>query len=754
MKSWGRLAGIGLAAALLPAAMWWVGVMACGPDFEPEVFVMESHPDNPDHYAEGKLGILRNTYYRGDLVVAYRYLIGGRLSDAEKRAYLPAMQGSDEPDGWDQQRQKDAEAAVRAWQTARNSVAGAGDVPAVSENKTVEKKLDGYTESDSELNCTDGAFLTAARTLEARGKTWGTGSDELKEWVRGQDTVFANCTDAQPMPDAARPEWKPLLREDRAYQIAAAEFYAGKYDDAVRDFEAIGRDTSSPWSRWGEYLAARAEVRRAAFDGKAANFGEKATFDLDGLRAAQTRLLRIESVSKDGEIKHAAMDEEHFIEVRLQPAKRLDEAAVALATPDRDFAKDLVDLDFLVDTTPAQADLARWIQQMQSSGAIALKQNVSAQQMADEWKQKQTMPWMVAAISRTPWGTSDELLEAAAKVKPDAPGYDTVNYYRAQWLLGKGQAAAARALLTELLARLGPDAGVSERNELLGARMPTARSLAEFLGDAPRAVISGESANADMARCTNGQYNAQTGCTGKLPAKEFDVDGASYMNTQMPLAVLEDAAENPALPTNLRQAVAEAAWVRGVALEDEAAAKRMAKLLPEKVRKTAGESVGYPATLAMLHAPGLRPFLDQGVPRSVSFEDLDHLGENWWCGRWTDGSGNGNDGEPDTSQMKLAALGFLTAEQRKQAEAEGARMNALPQGLVWVGQRVIAHVKAHPEDKDNAETLAVLVQGTRWGCSRYDSKGTAQNALSKEAFQMLHRMYPKSEWTLKTKYYY
>jgi hypothetical protein len=645
---------------------------------------------------------------------------------------------------------------VSTWLTTRNNALGTGNVPAVSEYKTVETKLGGYSETDSELNCTDGAFLTAAKTLEARTKTWGADSAELKEWVHGQDAVFANCTGAQSMPDAARPEWKLLLREDRAYQIAAAEFYAGKYDDAVRDFEAIGKDASSPWSRWGEYLAARAEVRRAFLPGKTSEFRERATFYPDGLGAAQTRLLRVESESKDPEIEHAAMEEEHFIEVRLQPAKRLDEAAVALAGPaaDRDFAKDLADLDFLIDTTPAQADLARWIQQMQGTGAIAQKRNVSGQQMADEWKQRRTVPWMVAAISRTPWGTSDELLAEAAKVKPDAPGYDTVSYYRAQWMLGKGQAAEARTLLTGMLARLGADASESERNALLGVRMPAARSLAEFLGDAPRTVISGESDNADMAKCGNGQFNAQTGCTGKLPAKEFDVDGAAYLNSQMPLAVLEDAAENPALPANLRQAVAAAAWVRGVALEDEAAAKRMAKLLPEKVRKTAGESVGYPATLAMLRAPGLRPFLDQGVPRSASFDDMDHLGENWWCGRWTDGSGQGSEGEPDTSQMKLPALGFLTAEQRKQAEAEGARMNALPQGLVWVGQRVIAHVKAHPEDKDNAETLAVVVQGTRWGCSRFDSKGTAQNAMSKEAFEMLHRLYPKSEWAIKTKYYY
>ena len=103
--------------------------------------------------------------------------------------------------------------------------------------------------------------------------------------------------------------------------------------------------------------------------------------------------------------------------------------------------------------------------------------------------------------------------------------------------------------------------------------------------------------------------------------------------------------------------------------------------------------------------------------------------------------------------MKLPTLGFLTAEQRRQAETEATRLNTLPQGLVWVGRRVIAYVKAHPEDKDNAETLALVVRGTRFGCD-YNGKGQPQNLVSKEAFELLHQLYPKSEWAIKTKYYY
>ena len=163
------------------------------------------------------------------------------------------------------------------------------------------------------------------------------------EWVRGQDAVFSNCAKPGNMPAAEQAGWSTALRQDRAYQIAAAKFYALDFDGAIADFVAIGKDKTSPWSRWGEYLAARAEVRKAANTGKPADYGELANFDMDGLKAAQTRLLKLEQETKDAEVRHAAAAELGFIEVRLEPAKRLDQVSTALAgpQPDREFKQDL-----------------------------------------------------------------------------------------------------------------------------------------------------------------------------------------------------------------------------------------------------------------------------------------------------------------------------------------------------------------------------------------------------------------------------
>ena len=740
------LAAVAVAAAIVPLMV----VMACGPDWEPEVFVPEHHPENAVRFADGHLGVLQRGYYHAELVVAYRYLHGGKLSDAEKAAFNPPPPLPYDAKNW--QAQHEAEEAAKPnnrWIAARAQFAvdGAEKIGEVPEEKTIQRKTGNYVFNDSELNCTDGAFENAIATLNARAKKWGPQSAEIKEWIRGQDAVFSNCAQPAARPDSAKPEWPALLRQDRAYQIAAADFYAANFDDAVKEFEAIGRDTVSPWSRWGEYLAARAEVRKAGL-GVNPN-RETAAFDLDLLKAAQTRLLRVEQQAKDPAIRHAAEDELGFVEVRLDPGKRLDDVSVALAgpAPDPDFKNHVTDLDFLLDhpgndgKLKSNADLVRWIQAMQSG---------SAKGSTDLAR----LPWLVASLAAAQPQDAQlpEMLSAAAKVPVDSPAYATVSFHRARLLTAAGKTAEARALTTTLLASLAKDDN-GTRNAFLQERMPTAATLNEFLADAPRAMIGEASSQAASmtVHCTDAV--PQVCKTPPIPPLQFDADAASYLNLQMPLATLMQAAESPALPAHLRQAVAIEAWVRALGLSDAGAVRRMAKLLPAPMRQTAGGSDGFPATLAMLRAPGARPFLQQGVQRSMSYAELDHYRDNWWCGVWTDGSPRPGTQSYGVARVAEPPLELLTGTQRQQAAEQAKRLEGLPQGLVWTAQRAIEYVKAHPQDKEAPEALALIVRGTRYGCAEYNDP-TPQKAVSKQAFEMLHRMYPKSEWAAKTKYYY
>ena len=761
MKSWGRLVVAGLVAAGFPAAFLLVAVMACGPDYEPEVFVPANHPEKPALFAQGHLGVLQSGYFHAELVVAYRYLSGGKLSNVEKDAYNPPELSPEELAAYQaQQEARVAAQPINRWLKAREDAHASPPAAEVqiAQDRVIETKIDNWVVRDDQLNCPDAAYATAADTLENRLKTWGSGSAELMEWVRGQDAVFSNCAKPGTMPAATQPGWSTALRQDRAYQIAAAKFYALDFDGAKADFVAIGRDKASPWSRWGEYLAARAEVRKAANTGKTADYGELANFDMDGLKAAQARLLKLQQQTNDSEVRHAAAAELGFIEVRLEPAKRLDQVSKALAgpQPDREFKQDMKDLDFLMDHNVAgDTDLVRWIRNIQGAGTPVIVKSATGETTTEEglsvWRQEHRLPWLVAAIAK---GDAEiELMDAAAEVKPDSPAYATVNYYRIGLMLGAGKRVEARALADTMIAGLGPNDMASTRNAFLAERMQTARSLAEFLADAPRTMIESESSNAEMAQCVG--TGAANRCAAKIPPRQFDVDAAGFFNTQMPLDLWEEAAQSSALPKNLRDAVAWAAWMRALGLGDAAAAKRMSGLLPDAVRKTSGDSDGFPATLALLRNPGLRPYLEQGVQRSVTYAMLDDYRDNWWGSRWGDGDWRLE--RYGTDNLKAEPPGhtdFLTAQQQKQAANEDARLNALPVAAVWLGQRAIAYVKAHPDDKDAAEALALTVRATHLSSSSGESKEDGESAVSKQAFEMLHRMYPKSPWALRTKYYY
>jgi hypothetical protein len=213
------------------------------------------------------------------------------------------------------------------------------------------------------------------------------------------------------------------------------------------------------------------------------------------------------------------------------------------------------------------------------------------------------------------------------------------------------------------------------------------------------------------------------------------------------------AARSTALPENLRQAVAWAGWTRSLGLEDSAVRRQLAPMLPAQVKAIAGESDGFPAMLALLRNPGLQPYLIQGVQRSVSYATLDSFRDNWWCNRWGDGDHLTQDNRPDvTIAPGPGPLPFLTAAQGRQAEAERAKLNALPNATMWLGTRTLEYVKAHPQDKNAPEALALVVRATHYSCS--GNEEGAQRELSKSAFELLHKRYGNTEWARKTKYYY
>src|SRR5207248_5932010 len=158
----------------------------------------------------------------------------------------------------------DDSAWIKKWLDARNKVTGLAAAAEIRAYRNREKPH----EYESFLNCQEDAFDNAVATLIERIKRFGADSAQVRDWIAAQDIVFSNCKAGRQIPETPRPDQDELIRADRAYQIAAADFYAGNFDEARQQFDAIARDHSSPWHDKAPYLAARSLLRKGSFADK------------------------------------------------------------------------------------------------------------------------------------------------------------------------------------------------------------------------------------------------------------------------------------------------------------------------------------------------------------------------------------------------------------------------------------------------------------------------------------------------------
>jgi hypothetical protein len=744
--------------------MPFAAVQACGPDWKPDTFVRNTRPDDLKSFAAGRLGILQSGFDSNELAVAYRYLNGGRLSEKEQKEYLPAPSIVRDWRTMTSEQIQAARAAeeaarpVNQWRAARakympKETQGAAAGPALPESYGAYD----YFYDPEEHRCPDPAFRSAALTLDSRAASWGKESPWLVDWIRAQDAVFSNCAGKSAALPARAPEGSPaLLKADRRYQDAAAAFYAGQVDEARERFEAVAQDQGSSWRYLGQYLAARALVRKAfAMSSKTDPWsGEVAGFDRKTMQAAQTMLEGLLKQHDPALKRETILAELNFVRMRTEPEKRVAEICAALAGPgaDDNFGQDLSDLNYVLVKQIQVKDpppLLAWIRDFRAS---------TANDAIDRWKDGHALPSLVVAImkAKATDASVTELLSAAARIKPGEPPYDTVAFHRIRVLTELGRADEARVLLDGILPGLEHEAADSRVNAFRGERVNVARTLDEFLKYAPRTLleINSQGAGSLIWECSASAAPSprQSRCPEEGRTLKFDEDAAFILNRQIPLALLVEAAKSASLPKSLQQEVTLAAWTRSVVLEDAASAAQLAPLLPEAIRKTAGSGTGFPAVLAILRNPGLRPYIEPGITHLDAIKDLDHFRDNWWCGDW-----QGQFEHDPWAEGTSRPAAFLNKEQQAVAAAEYAKLRTLPCATVYLGRRVIDYAKANSADPDVPEALALTVRGTRYACTEWGSakdQATENSAVSKAAFRLLHSNYPKSSWTVKTPYYF
>jgi hypothetical protein len=772
--------------SILALSLCCYNLLACGPFFEETIFTYTIHPDFPlSDFAKGNVGIILPSYARSYLFVAYHYFSRAGLNQNEQQAMVSL---------WDERLnfswRIDGSEWIKTWLDARGKVSQAGTTPEISIYSAVAK--DSYNDY---LNYTQDAFITASKTLNERIEKFGADSQIVINWVKAQDMVFSNSMNSGFMSDDQKKDYTPLIpdpieanadplaKADRNYQIACANFYAKNFDTAIGLFKEIANDKSSPWSKIAPYLVGRTLVRQATLSAKPEEV------DIDLLAQAQEEINNILSNKNMADLYPSARRHLGFINFRLDPEGVLHDLANQIIKTQGEDLKQKIDdytkcLDIYlgkyryIDESDMQKnnsvyftelsgimeeDVTDWIATLQFDGEIWLSHAMK------KWKATSSLPWLVAVLSKI--NTDDpnlpEVIKSADKVKPDSPAYPSVIFHKLRLIAESGEEDKARAELDFVLKDYGESLPKSAYNLMLALRLRLASDLDEFLEFAPR-VPAGISVDMDGMEIPDSLENNKELADYVNNRSFIDIDSTRILNEHIPISVLREICTKKAFPESIRQELTRAVWVRAILLDDEKIVKEISPILielaPELKEYVSAylsekdkESRKFAAVYTMLKFPGLRPFIDSGMGRMTALDKIDSYRDNWW------NSFKPAEGEAGESvnisipelfksiypEGEFNSPSFLTPAQETTMEQEWQKMQGIDTAPNYLCAIVIDRAGKNISDPRVPEALHLAVRSTRYGAT--DDKTTG---FSKQAFQLLHKNYPKSEWAGKTKYWF
>lgn len=777
-------------------------IFSCG-NMVITAFVYKDRPDREAEFIAGNLGILRPGFQRRYLTIAYRYLQQKPLTASEKKsledAMRPNVSPSDEP--------YDPDPVLTAWVKARSQALG---LPQTQPVKIVRYKRKAFLEYP---NCGDDAFENARKTAVSRAQTFGAGSPALREWVAGQDAVFQNCGSEADLlyygPEDRRPpetlhlpppgsQDNALLRADGQYQLAAANFYGGKLEDASALFEKIASDPGSPWHQQARYLVARCYIRKATLGVTDGN-----EFLPEPMAAAEERLLGILKDPSLSSMHPAARSLLDYVEARLHPEERIQTVAAYLAKDaGNDFEPKLFDYTYLLGhyldrvlsrpktptaieatrgkpaasairaTSPVEAwrtnaagantydDLTDWVL------SFGYSDEAADQYRFQRWQALHTMPWLLSLLVNLPAGGAHagEIEQAAAAIGAESPAYDTVLYHRVRLLLESNRLEAAGKLLDNNMSRI-QKASPSNRNAFLAQRFSVAAGFSEFLRFAARSPLDlDDTIQTKFVNCWDGNCTTDNSVSIPAPAR-LELDSANVFNRWLSVSLLARAAMGDELPPELRQELAGRSWLRAAILDDvdtarelepavKAAYPELRTPLEQYDQADSVESRRFALIFMVMQFPGMQPYVNAGSMGSVVKTGMSSY-ESWWC---YDVGGNlerrpfqnptypNNESPPPPD---VPAPRWLSASEREQAAKEWKKLYSIGDAPTYFSAPVLDWAKKHPDDPRVPEALHYFVRATRFGC--------ADNSIgpsSQRAFQLLHQRYPASEWARKTPYWF
>lgn len=767
------------ALALSSAALFSLPAHASGGDeYTESEFTPESHVPAADlpAYAGGQLGVVPGSYWRVFLVLAWRAANGHPLSPVEVKVLnvdrwsVGPNSHTNDPYFWD-----DKTNGVADWLAAR-ARAGATDTRKIS----VTRDTASYS---TYLNCPVDAFNRARQTLAERQRQSAHDLQWVAVWLRNQDAVFANCepegrqgwgsnrsTPAPVLPQPAPAQAPAWLVKDTAYQTAAALFYAGRYDEARQGFLAIAQDKSSPWQPLGAYLAARCSLRALSLSVE------------DSRDIAKNPVTRqqLESTRKELEAMapHYAPAQGliQWIDARLDPVGQTRKMAAQITQGPVDarsvlaFSDYLVLLDRLSDSgniAQVQEPMTQWVFAMAGDSAAGAAQARSHLKGAADGSAASAL-WLAPLVenaSGAPGQTDKPIVtltpaewKAALAVPASSPLYQHIRYHLNRLRIEAGQGAQADAEVSAMLAHSGTPMSTATRNSWLALKLLTAHTVDDFLAAAARHPVDdgrGESIARDdqrAAAAASSPASAASATAAKAPGAPtvaVDQDFPLHLFRDLPLALLKTLPERKDFPPSLRASLEEAIWTRAVVLGDWATADAFSDRLAATRATTAHlyqrfkaastpQAKTLEAAIIFANTPELEPHL---YARNTTSP------QEWGCS-WPS--------DQKAPALSLSAPAFLTAAQNAQARKEQDTLLALPTRNAYLAPTLLAWARTRPADPEAPKALHFFVAGTRNECVAYTPQGQAapKSTYSRDAFRLLHQIWPNDPWTAKTKYHY
>jgi hypothetical protein len=383
--------------------------------------------------------------------------------------------------------------------------------------------------------------------------------------------------------------------------------------------------------------------------------------------------------------------------------------------------------------------------------------------------------WLMTAFAKADKNSTqlDRLFNAASRIGPSALAYPTIAYHAARILLEQGRNAEAKKLIDGVLSN-SADLPVSTINAFMKQRLRLADTMDDFLRYSlmkPFAFdYDGTSGTIDQfiaeqksyydpentEHQTREQYDSLVEEQFKYEKLwqdrlMFDPDTIEQLNRYLPLSVMVQMEQSPALPDYMREKFVMAIWTRAVLLGDITTADKFApelvrydpnfKVLIDKVIAAPTPAAKQNAILFfVLKNPILSPDIDDGMGKTDN-EQGEFDSNDWWCAPYEPEEG---ESEYQPSQPS-APPRFLTPQQIAAARSERAKLKEIGDAPKFLAGKVLDWQKRAPADRRIPESLYIvyLANGwTKYGCGNNEE-------LQTQIGDLLKRRYPQSEWTQK-----